>query len=365
LAQRGAKRSTSAEQLILSMPVKERPMSEEGRAYAEAMGWYGSADANDTEAALSEAQKHRDDLDQKVRAFEGGQSPPVRLLRGLAQADAAVFEAQAAVARIAAPNLANLRAELDQARAELASYKEWAQPQIEALRSDSAKLHDLQRAEVQALAPKERLPTMVKTWHYFFPNTRQCSGWAEIVLTSTGMFAATSDYGNYAYAWRSTGCIDFREFVARLADDPDYFMRKVGHEDRVFDEESTVRLIKETICSQRRDGSITRAEAREEWNRLRVFSQGRDEFDFAEWHQSTELSDAGEYFCKKFQSSLVAFAEKILPKLADAIRKEIDAECAVLLDPSTPETVVDETLRTMNIDPEALAESGRSFVRSL
>ncbi len=38
----------------------------------------------------------------------------------------------------------------------------------------------------------------------------------QIVLTSDGMFASVTDYGNLSYAWRSIGNKDFREFLAGL-----------------------------------------------------------------------------------------------------------------------------------------------------
>lgn len=38
----------------------------------------------------------------------------------------------------------------------------------------------------------------------------------QIVLTSDGMFASVTDYGNLSYAWRAYGDIDFREFLITL-----------------------------------------------------------------------------------------------------------------------------------------------------
>lgn len=45
---------------------------------------------------------------------------------------------------------------------------------------------------------------------------RNENGWlGQIVLTSDGMFAAVTDYGNLSYAWRHFG-EDFREFILNL-----------------------------------------------------------------------------------------------------------------------------------------------------
>jgi len=50
----------------------------------------------------------------------------------------------------------------------------------------------------------------------------------QIVLTSDGMFAGVTDYGNLSYAWRSFGD-DFAEFMAGIS--VDYFATKLatGH----------------------------------------------------------------------------------------------------------------------------------------
>jgi len=47
----------------------------------------------------------------------------------------------------------------------------------------------------------------------------------QIVLTSDGLFASTTDYGNLSYAWRSTGESDFRKFMAEIS--VDYFGTKL------------------------------------------------------------------------------------------------------------------------------------------
>ena len=45
---------------------------------------------------------------------------------------------------------------------------------------------------------------------------RNENGWlGQIVLTSDGMFAAVTDYGNLSFAWRHFG-EDFREFILNL-----------------------------------------------------------------------------------------------------------------------------------------------------
>ena len=38
----------------------------------------------------------------------------------------------------------------------------------------------------------------------------------QVVLTSDGLFASVTDYGNLSYAWRHYGDKDFREFICGL-----------------------------------------------------------------------------------------------------------------------------------------------------
>jgi len=47
----------------------------------------------------------------------------------------------------------------------------------------------------------------------------------QVVLTSDGLFASVTDYGNLSYAWRSYGDKDFREFICSL--NVDYFGTKL------------------------------------------------------------------------------------------------------------------------------------------
>lgn len=48
---------------------------------------------------------------------------------------------------------------------------------------------------------------------------------AQVVLTSDGMFASVTDYGNFSYAWRNFGT-NFKEFLCGLS--KDYFANKMN-----------------------------------------------------------------------------------------------------------------------------------------
>jgi hypothetical protein len=51
-------------------------------------------------------------------------------------------------------------------------------------------------------------------------------GWlGQVVLTSDGMFAAVTDYGNFSFSWRSIGDRTFEDFIIKLGED--YFAGKM------------------------------------------------------------------------------------------------------------------------------------------
>lgn len=89
-------------------------------------------------------------------------------------------------------------------------------------------------------------------------------GWlGQVILTSDGMFASVTDYGNLSYAWRSYG-EDFRKFIIGL--NVGYFGSKM-------------------------------------YSGIAYISYGR-----------------------KFEKACDRFAEMILPALQEALKKEIEAE---------------------------------------
>jgi hypothetical protein len=84
---------------------------------------------------------------------------------------------------------------------------------------------DKQNVTSPAPAGQAKPQKPVETWVYLIrkPN----GAWlAQVVLTSDGMFAAVSDYGNASFAWRAFGA-DFRAFL--LGVDSDYFGQKMAN----------------------------------------------------------------------------------------------------------------------------------------
>ncbi|MGK3995025.1 hypothetical protein [Sorangium sp. So ce1024] len=167
----------------------------------------------------------------------------------------------------------------------------------------------------------------VKTWRYYLRGPDL--GWAEILLTSSGMFAATSDYGHYAHPWRSFGERDFREFVASLSGSWNYVAGKLSRRSEYQGPETLARL-KRHIVDARRFGGLTSEDAREIWDELSEYNIDDDVFGFSHWLRESDgaskIGDAFEFAVYDYPSDVKAFCRKILPRLAEVLRAELEAE---------------------------------------
>ena len=172
----------------------------------------------------------------------------------------------------------------------------------------------------------EAVSEPVKTWRYALPSERG-EGWAEIVICSSGFFGAVSDYGNYAFAWRHTGCDDVREFFLRARRDWDYFAHKLGGEhSEVYDSEATVKRIKEHIVANRRSRRWSSKQAREEFDLIDECEDLDSVIGFSRWYDQTPVEDAWEMRCSRVNRQLEAFCKSTMARLADAIAAELESE---------------------------------------
>lgn len=68
----------------------------------------------------------------------------------------------------------------------------------------------------------ENKEVTVKSYTLYGPD----GDWlGQVVLSSDGLFASVTDWGNLSYAWRAYGKSDFREFIVSL--NVDYFATKM------------------------------------------------------------------------------------------------------------------------------------------
>lgn len=177
------------------------------------------------------------------------------------------------------------------------------------------------------MMPKQSPPEVRR----YFVSTPGSFEWAEVIITSGGFFSAVSDYGNYAFAWRSFGDRDFRRFLLNAEKDVDYFTKKLQHRGDgpgdVYDGEPTLRAIKDHILRHRRDQSWSEDEARQEWDLIERFDIEGSEVEFGEWYRETTIADAYEFAHHKRNPQAKCFVERILvAKLCPIFRSELAAE---------------------------------------
>lgn len=173
-----------------------------------------------------------------------------------------------------------------------------------------------------------------KTWSYYIgrPKRAECKSdqdhkerqfeWADVLMNSDGMFAATSDYGDFVYRWAHYGHGDFRNAFLRMS--VSSFLNKTRGGKQVVQLKETIAGIKKTIVEYRRSGEFTTEEAREE---LALIKQVESEHELLHnWLSDTSICDAWEFVQRDFCVQDYAFAELILPRLDDMIRAELIEE---------------------------------------
>ncbi len=171
----------------------------------------------------------------------------------------------------------------------------------------------------------------IQVWRYHLSGGKD-QEWAEIVLVSTGMFAAVSDWGDYAYAWRSTGK-GIREFFAGAnCAHWDYYARKLAHGARVWDGPATVKSVKRFLGQQYRERAIDPAVCRDVLREVRNAEEFEHELSFDDWvvgsvlSETYECCDLAELAVHSFDQDVVQFCQRILPRLAAVIREELARE---------------------------------------
>lgn len=156
---------------------------------------------------------------------------------------------------------------------------------------------------------------------------------ADVIMRSDGYFSTVSDYGNYAYWWGSPG-MEFRRFVAQLERQTDYVCSKLSRRSDWYDASGTLKAIKQHILTYRREGSMTKSRAADEWATLRDVCGGgslRDVheiglYEFHQWYERTKIGDAAEFARYDYRPEVRGFCERVMPLLAAAIREELAKE---------------------------------------
>jgi hypothetical protein len=142
--------------------------------------------------------------------------------------------------------------------------------------------------------------------------------WAKVFMDSTGALAIISDFGDYAYHWSSWGDRDFREFLLGL--DDSYLGGKldIGRPGPdPLDEEATVKRVREEILGMRRRYSLSKSDARHEWE---LVDDWLKEGQVERWLEETTLEEAWELLVyHRLPGQLRAFLDRLWPLVKKAI----------------------------------------------
>ena len=158
-----------------------------------------------------------------------------------------------------------------------------------------------------------RLPML----HKYVLGSEGGQGWAIIVIdTELNYFSTVSDWGSYAFAWGNPG-MEFRKFLMQLS--TDYLRSKLlngrDHTD-VFDLEATKQKI---LRAMEEDGGY------DDEQKLAV-----DDIDaersYEEWQSETRLDAPWEYAIWTPSPQCTAFCEKVMPRLKELLRAELENE---------------------------------------
>ena len=164
---------------------------------------------------------------------------------------------------------------------------------------------------------------MVKHWRYSVPS-KEGEGWAVLFLDDSGIFAAASDYGNYVYSHFC--CNSIRHFVANLRCDHYILDKLTGGNKTEYNSKRTVQVLKELICTNRRENYWNKAMAREEWDNISLYDLDNYCWDIDGWLKATNIDCACEYLRYDFCGQAVAFVERALPRLQEKIKQELIQE---------------------------------------
>lgn len=164
---------------------------------------------------------------------------------------------------------------------------------------------------------------------YFYQVRGGSTEWMRAWLTSDGCISIVSDYGNFGYWFGAPGG-EFRRFLTQC--DDHYLGTKFSDGHREYKGEETLRRVKERILSHRREGDLSREEARTEWDLLDQFDRLEHEQHFTRWYDQTELSDASEFYCTGISSQIEWFLKRLWPFFVKALEVELAAEAAIVVE---------------------------------
>ncbi len=118
--------------------------------------------------------------------------------------------------------------------------------------------------------------------------------WSHITIDEeSGTFMATGSFGSFGHIWNSIGDRTLKEFLAGI--DRQYFFEKTrGATAKTFDFDRSVKALKEQIIDMRRQGDLTKDEARRAWREVGWLDHTSSAHHFVDQVLSEEA--LGRYF---------------------------------------------------------------------
>jgi hypothetical protein len=179
--------------------------------------------------------------------------------------------------------------------------------------------------------------------------------WARIWITNDGCISIISDYGNFGYWFGSPGC-EFRKFLTRCGDD--YIQNKLSMGEEQLDQQATERAAKRLVLTNRRDKSLSREQARDEWDAVCAV-EWDSEYSRCKWYfEETKLVDYGACEVLQYRTPMRVqmFVKLLWPLFVAALKAELAAEPTIdeLLDASSLGTPEAKAIRA-EADPKAVA----------
>tara|TARA_A100001391_G_scaffold43014_1_gene25001 strand:+ start:412 stop:972 length:561 start_codon:yes stop_codon:yes gene_type:complete len=148
-------------------------------------------------------------------------------------------------------------------------------------------------------------------------------GWARLLWEdATGRVNINSDYGDWSYCWTAIGTKTLAQFLNQLSSG--YMGEKMlGVGLREHSDGKTVAYIRKAIIRDRKDGELTKEEAKEEWTNVKYYGDG--DWDFRMWCGETSYEDPWGFACDDVNGQWVSFWDHIWVPLIKPALAEVNA----------------------------------------
>lgn len=155
--------------------------------------------------------------------------------------------------------------------------------------------------------------------------------WAMFTIDEkAGLLGCHSSYGDYSYAWPNHGRETFKHFLIEITRSPGYLLNKVS--DRTyFDFDKTIDAWKERIVGWRKDGSITKEQARDAYDDICKVDEGSPDYVLNQISDSEAINATcggcvwEDFECvMEYPHDAKVFVEQIMPMLAEVLKEEIE-----------------------------------------